>query len=73
MDETDRNTLTGMSKITKQYIQQGRWAEAAALFNRMIEFFSTRTGLDFVYNYLLQGQPDIFTYYPKYLTDAKTR
>jgi len=73
VDETDRNTLTGMSKVTKQYIQQGRWAEAQSMFNRMIDFFCDRTGLSFFYNYLLQGQPDAFTYYPKYLTNAKTR
>ena len=73
VDELDRNTLTGMSKVTKQYIKQGRWSEAAGMFDRMLEFFSVRTGLQFVYNYLLQGQPDQFNYYPKYLTNVKTR
>ena len=73
VDELDRNTLTGMSKVTKQYIKQGRWGEAAGMFDRMMEFFYQRTGLNFVYNYLLQKQPDQFNYYPKYLTSVKTR
>ena len=29
VDENDRDALIGMSKISKQYIKQGRWAEAA--------------------------------------------
>jgi len=73
VDELDRNTLTGMSKVTKQYIKQGRWGEAAGMFDRMMEFFYQRTGLNFVYNYLLQKQPDQFNYYPKYLTSVQTR
>ena len=43
------------------------------MFDRMMEFFYQRTGLNFVYNYLLQKQPDQFNYYPKYLTSVKTR
>jgi len=73
VDENDRNTLMDMSKVTKQYIKQGRWGEAAGLFNRMIQFFRLRTGLTFVYNYLLQSQPESFKYYPKYLNKARTR
>ena len=73
MDELDRNTLTDMSKVCKQYIKQGRWGEAAGMFNKMINYFTTRTGLNFVYNYLLQGQPAPFSYYPKYLRLPKTR
>ena len=73
VDELDRNTLTDMSKVCKQYIKQGRWGEAAGMFNKMINYFTTRTGLNFVYNYLLQGQPAPFSYYPKYLRLPKTR
>ena len=33
----------------------------------MLELFGEKSGLTFVYNYLLQGQPEAFTYYPKFL------
>ena len=43
------------------------------MFDRMMSFFGQKTGLSFVYNYLLQGQPDAFTYYPKFLVQPEVR
>ena len=34
VDENDRKSLRGMSKVTKQYIRQGRWAEATDVRKR---------------------------------------
>jgi len=73
VDENDRDAMKGMSKITKQYIKQGRWAEAADMFDRMLAYFGEKSGLTFVYNYLLQGQPKAFTYHPSFLTSAAVR
>ena len=43
------------------------------MFDCMLEFFGEKSGLTFVYNYLLQGQPDAFTYYPKFLNLPEVR
>ena len=43
------------------------------MFDRMLGFFGDKTGLTFVYNYLLQGQPDAFKYYPKFLNLPEVR
>ena len=43
------------------------------MFDRMLGFFGDKTGLTFVYNYLLQGQPDAFNYYPKFLNLPEVR
>ena len=37
------------------------------MFDEMLNFFGKKSGLTFVYNYLLQGQPEAFNYYPKFL------
>ena len=37
------------------------------MFDAMLEVFGKKSGLTFVYNYLLQGEPEAFTYYPKFL------
>ena len=37
------------------------------MFDSMLGLFGEKSGLTFVYNYLLQGQPDLFNYYPKFL------
>ena len=43
------------------------------MFDSMLEFFGEKSGLTFVYNYLLQGQPDAFIYYPKFLNLPEVR
>ena len=43
------------------------------MFDRMLKFFGQKSGLSFVYNYLLQGQPEQFTYYPKFLNSHSVR
>ena len=43
------------------------------MFDSMLELFGKKSGLTFVYNYLLQGQPDLFNYYPKFLNLPKVR
>jgi len=51
VDDIDRNTQKGMSKITRKYIKQCCPREAVGEFNRMIQFFIQRRDLS-VYNYL---------------------
>jgi len=47
--------------------------EAADMFDRMLAYFGEKSGLTFVYNYLLQDQPEAFTHHPKFLTSAAVR
>lgn len=68
-----RERFFSLQKQTAAYIRKGNLKKAFWLFSKFMDFYVDATGLNFVYNYLLQDTPADFGYYPHFLVKDSTR
>jgi len=69
----DRDVLHNMSIAAKKHLKEGSLLDAVNTFNNMNGFIVENSGLDFEYNFLLDGQPDEFVYYESFLVEPEVR